>query len=409
MPGRVCQTQPMRSSRRHRSGSPPPSIEGRVREAVARFGVDPDGFDAVCDDLASQLDDTLAVADVTLTEMLEDLWERGWTPTDLLHVLGRRLRAGSVALAVGRIVADADGRIAGGQALHPTWRGQIERLRADAQRSAEPTGVARLRSLLEVMGFANRLPDIPVTVPPPGDPRSGLGRGIRLDERMLARVRALLAKAESTEFDEEAEALTAKAQQLIARHAIDEALLDRGEDVGEPSIRRIPVDDPYASAKAYLIAEVATANRCRVVHTPDLGWVTAFGYDHDLAAVELLATSLLAQAAAAMARQGVRRDASGRSRTRSFRRAFLLGFGHRIGERLRFAAEQEVAVARAENDRLVPVLAAREDRLVAAQQRAFPAVRRRATSVSHPAGWSHGRAAADRARLDVTAPRLPGA
>ncbi len=380
-----------------------------MRVAVARFGTDPDGFDAACQLLASRPDDTLAVADAMLAEMLADLWERGWTPADLLHVLGRKLRAGSIAVAAERIVTDADDRLARGQALHPVWRGHIERLRSDGRRSPEPAAVDVSRSLLEVLGVVSRLPDIPVTVPPPGDLRSGLGRGVRLDERMLTRVRALLAKAESTGFDEEAEALTAKAQQLIARHAIDEALLDRGEDVGEPSIRRIPVDDPYASAKAHLIAEVARANRCRVVHTPDLGWVTAFGYDHDLAAVELLSTSLLAQAAAAMARQGVRRDAAGRSRTRSFRHAFLLGFGQRIGERLRLAAEQEVVVARAENDRLVPVLAAREDRLVAAQKRAFPAVRRRATSVSHPAGWTEGQAAAEHARLDVTAPRLPGA
>lgn len=399
----------MRSSRQHRPEGPgSASIETLVRAAVARFDVDPVGFDAALVDLAARPDDTLAVADRMLSELLADLFGRGWTPADLRHLLGRRLRSGAVTIAAERIVADADDRFARGQALHPTWRAQIERLRSDRGRPAPAADTARIRSLLEVLGVGSRLPDIPVTVPPPGDPRSGFGRGVRLDERMLERVRALLAKAESTAFDEEAEALTAKAQQLIARHAIDEALLDRDEDVGEPSVRRIPVDAPYASAKAYLLAEVARANRCRVVHTPDLGWVTAFGYDHDLAAVDLLSTSLLAQATAAMARQGARRDTAGRSRTRSFRRAFLLGFGHRIGERLRRAAEQEVAATRANDDRLVPILAARADRLVAAQQRAFPVVRRRATSVSHPSGWSEGRAAAEHARLDVTAPRLPG-
>ena len=39
----------------------------------------------------------------------------------------------------------------------------------------------------------------------------------RPDEKVLGRVRALLAKAESTTFPEEAEALTAKAQELMAR------------------------------------------------------------------------------------------------------------------------------------------------------------------------------------------------
>jgi hypothetical protein len=45
------------------------------------------------------------------------------------------------------------------------------------------------------------------------------------DRRMLDRVRALLAKAESTEFPKEAEALSARAQELMARHRIDRALL----------------------------------------------------------------------------------------------------------------------------------------------------------------------------------------
>lgn len=134
---------------------------------------------------------------------------------------------------------------------------------------------------------------------------------------MLARVRALLAKAESTTFDEEAEALTAKAQELIARHALDEAALHDAGDVGDPSVRRIPLDPPYAKAKAFLLNEVADANRCRAVHSDDCGWVTVFGYDGDLHAVELLTTSLFAQATAAMARHGSRRDATGRSRTRS--------------------------------------------------------------------------------------------
>jgi hypothetical protein len=39
-------------------------------------------------------------------------------------------------------------------------------------------------------------------------------------------VRALLAKAESTTYPEEADALTAKAQELMARHSIDRAMLD---------------------------------------------------------------------------------------------------------------------------------------------------------------------------------------
>ena len=45
------------------------------------------------------------------------------------------------------------------------------------------------------------------------------------NDSVLHKVRALLAKAEATPFDAEAEAFTSKAQELIARYRIDDALL----------------------------------------------------------------------------------------------------------------------------------------------------------------------------------------
>ena len=103
------------------------------------------------------------------------------------------------------------------------------------------------------------------------------------------------------------------------------------------------------------------------LYSPALGWVTAFGYDHDLDAVELLSASLLIQATGAMVRHGSKRDTSGRSVTRSFRRAFLLGFAQRIGERLRAATDDAVSANAEAGERLLPVLSAREDRLRAAE------------------------------------------
>ena len=44
-------------------------------------------------------------------------------------------------------------------------------------------------------------------------------------DAVLARIRQLLAKAESTTFEAEALAFTAKAQELMTRHAIDAALV----------------------------------------------------------------------------------------------------------------------------------------------------------------------------------------
>ena len=54
------------------------------------------------------------------------------------------------------------------------------------------------------------------------------------DDRRLSTIRALLAKAEATEYPDEAEAFFAKASELISRWAIDEAMLWAGTDCVRP-------------------------------------------------------------------------------------------------------------------------------------------------------------------------------
>lgn len=103
----------------------------------------------------------------------------------------------------------------------------------------------------------------------------------------------------------------------MTRHALTQALIDHGEDTnGGPEFRRLGLDSPYVSAKAYLLGGVASANRCQVVWSREEAVATVFGYPADLDAVELLFTSLLIQVAQGVARAGPVRDASGRLRTR---------------------------------------------------------------------------------------------
>ncbi|MEX1165070.1 MAG: DUF2786 domain-containing protein [Nitriliruptor sp.] len=376
-----------------------------MEAAVAAWGHEPARFAELLDALTDRLHPALEAAQATLAAVMAQLWSRGWAPAELVHVVSRELTMVHVEVVAEQAVADGRARQRRGESLHPRWADQLDEL-DEAATARLALDMDRLRCLVEVVGLLNRLPAIPHAMPGPDlrgtRPVPATGH---LDARMLGRVRALLAKAEATSFEEEAEAFTAKAQELIARHAIDEALLHEVDDVGDPSLRRILVDDPYADAKAHLIAQVAGANRCRVVYSSGLGWITVFGYDHDLDAVELLATSLLAQATAAMVRQGPRRDAAGRSRTRSFRRSFLYGFGQHIGERLRRAAEEQVA-ASGEDGRLLPVLAARGDRVEAAARGAFPELVQKTTSISNGSGWSAGRVAAEQASLEVGRRRL---
>lgn len=231
-----------------------------------------------------------------------------------------------------------------------------------------------------------------------------MSAGDERSARMLEKVRALLAKAESTTFEEEAEAYTAKAQELMARHAIDEALLDRNAGPAGVEALRVPVDDPYARAKASLLSAVANENRCRTVWAGQHRRATVFGAAPDLRATEMLYTSLLVQAAAAMQRAGSRADAGGRSRTRSFRHAFLLAFAGRIAERLRSANEAAVDAAAGQvGDAFLPVLAARAEAAERARDEAFPKLVRARTSLSNVEGYRAGRAAADSASLDRSA------
>ena len=219
------------------------------------------------------------------------------------------------------------------------------------------------------------------------------------DPGVLHKVRSLLAKAESTTFPEEAEALTAKAQELMDRHAIDRAVLAASAPGhhGTPEGRDLTIEAPYASEKFHLLSEVATANRCRAVYAAWNGVATVVGFPEDQETVELLYTSLLVQATTAMLAGADHQPAR---RTRRYRHAFLVAFAARIGERLRAADEAVTAEAdRAHQGAVLPVLASRAEEVEDELTRRFPHVRRRRVSISDPAGWRAGTVAAERARL----------
>ncbi len=229
--------------------------------------------------------------------------------------------------------------------------------------------------------------------------------------KKLATVRGLLAKAERTTFDEEAEALSAKAQELISRYALERLVTDGNSGAsGARTVAtlRVWLDAPYLKAKASLVNAVADANRCRAVFSEMIGVCTVVGDRGDLDAVDMLSTSLMVQANRALLRHGEQRDHYGVSRTRSFRQSFLVSFASRIGQRLREANAQTVddSVHLAANDlppgqELVRLLADQQERVGAAFKAMFPRVSSTQASVSNSAGWLAGTAAAEAASLGV--------
>ena len=354
----------------------------------------------------------------TLSNVVHALWLHGWQPADLARFT-RREHGQAAASVVDDVVAFRM-RDYPAAVVDPRWAAQVPDVWWDADqewvdRWADRRGVDRATTIeiaLYVVGLLRHLSPLPVLIPPPGsaqaaaDPRVRGGRPAEphVSTRTLERIRALLAKAESTTFPEEAETYTAKAQELMARHSIDAALVEaaaRSSTSSEPAGVRIGVEAPYEMAKSMLLDRVAQANRCRSVWSKALGACTVFGFPTDLELVELLFTSLLVQATTALAAEGSRRDRRGRSSTRSFRQAFLTAYATRIGERLAGASDRAGREAAAElGGSLLPVLAARDEAVQESFRAAFPNLVFREVTVSNAEGYRSGRAAADRAHLN---------
>jgi hypothetical protein len=348
-------------------------------------------------------------------------WHQGWQPAEMVRQVGRQFGARHARLATDAVAAEI--RSYSAVTVDERWEAQLAALGATAWwgsddgylerwRDRERTDLkAAVTCALETLFAFATLPELGSLCALPGTARRGAldserKPGRLVDQRMLGRVRALLAKAESTEFPEEAEALTSRAQELMSRHSIDDALLaaagSGAAGPGQASGRRLFLDSPYEVAKAVLLDVVAGANRCRAIWHKNLGLSTVLGFPGDLDAVELLFTSLLVQATTALVHAGSRRDAYGRSRTRSFRQSFLASYAQRIGERLTDAAgaAERQAVADSPGTDLLPVLAARDRAVDEAVEEMFPELTQHAVNSVHDReGWITGRAAADLATL----------
>ncbi|WP_246407719.1 DUF2786 domain-containing protein [Nocardiopsis aegyptia] len=348
-------------------------------------------------------------------------WSRGWQPAEAVRQV-RRVR-GQVAASMCADAVTADLARYAPATVDPRWSEQVHGLAARGPVRAPEEylawagseyGLLRfevVEAALRLLADLRVLPPLRHLGPVPGAYRPGRAaaahRAAGIDQGKLARVRALLAKAESTEFPSEAEALSARAQELMARHSIDRALLD-AEPGSSPAgaARRLPVEAPYDEYKAVLLHEVAEANHCRAVWDEALGLCTVMGFEGDLAAVEVMFTSLLVQLESAMRAQGSVRDRSGRAAGRSYRESFVSAFAARVGERLVSSARAAEASAAAETGTdLVPVLAERERRVEEAVAEAFGELTyARVRGPSDADGWDEGRAAADAASLDTRRP-----
>ncbi|MBT0774165.1 DUF2786 domain-containing protein [Kineosporia sp. J2-2] len=358
-------------------------------------------------------------------QLLENAWHRGWEPVDVVTYTERFLGAAGARLAAGLAVEAVAGHAAA--TVHPRWHEQVNHLRAGVAESVRgPVIAGRLArqgwevftpQLLELVGLLTTLPRIETLTPPPGQFTARAGenqhQAQQVDQRLLNRIRAMLAKAAATTSQAEAEAFIAAAQERMARHSIDMALVQAAEEHNDPHSevptgRRIWIEPPYGQAKAILLQGIAEANRCRSIWSPGLRFCTIVGYDTDTQATELLFTSLLVQATTAMTNAGTEGAPQYVSshRATSFRRSFLFGFARRISERLLEVTRDQTASAMHDvgENRLLPVLLQRKEDVDQQIRRMFPdAIGLRSVRVGDPAGRRAGSLAADQA--DITGAR----
>ena len=373
-----------------------------------------------------------------LVAALTRLYENGWQPSDVAHAVKREwnLRAGR--LAVGVIAAQARSSAAAERAPHE-WLAQLDEIGVfDATRGVIRGGydntfaawskAERLHSDdaittgLQVLGQLLMSPRQPVLMALPST-WGATNRGTMpqlstrvvdgaVDAKALKLIRALLSKAEGTTFEAEAEAFTAKAQEMMTRYSIDAAVLASsgehaagGKTSGVQS-RRVHIDSPYADEKAGFLAVLAQVNGARSIWSPQVGSATVMGFPVDLQLTDLLFTSLLFQATKA---SGEATAHDRRLRTPSFRRAFLVAFADRIGERLEStkvraskAAEQDYGTS------LVPILADRDEAVAQVYEQTFPNATLMPSRRLNAYGWHAGRAAADLAKFGTGAALAEG-
>ena len=228
-------------------------------------------------------------------------------------------------------------------------------------------------------------------------------------DALLARVRKLLVKAEADGVTQaEAQALTAKAAELMAKYGIDRALLAAVRpETDRPDDRIIDVANPWARVQAHLLCGLAAALRCQCVILPHTGpgsRIHVFGFASDIERTDVLYTSLLLQMWQGLS--ATEPPAWSRS-PRAWRRSWLLGFAIAVVARVR-AAEQRAAQRAADapagsGPSAALVLADRTEIIERTLRQAYPVTR---TSRVTYSGSGYGTGYAQGQRADIGGSRL---
>jgi len=181
------------------------------------------------------------------------------------------------------------------------------------------------------------------------------------------KIAKLLAKAEDAGVTpEEAEVFFSKAQELMTKWSIDEAMIraaGRGEDPSKVIELKIHYSTQWAGPLSELCAYIAQRGACKPLFMKAGNRTTVFivGLEEDVRRVEQLNSSLQIQALAALTRWWAEHQDEyqfeSKGRQWRARREFLHGFGSGVNRKLGEAVEAAEAAARAEETETGPSVA----------------------------------------------------
>lgn len=186
-----------------------------------------------------------------------------------------------------------------------------------------------------------------------------------MSEDKIRKIKAILTQAESTTFEEERNAFNSKAAELMAKWAIDEAML-RDHEVAVTDIiaKSYVVGAPYSIDRLILVNMVASAMGCFSYYTKQSrdGWKTAtkskdhntyahiVGFPEDVEMVEIMLESLNRQMEEEREREMRHQWFEGMGQKKVWNASFIRGYAQKIGWRLvdayrEIAGEQTGSVA----------------------------------------------------------------
>jgi hypothetical protein len=226
------------------------------------------------------------------------------------------------------------------------------------------------------------------------------------DDKMLARIAALLRQAENTDNPHEAEAFMSAAQRLATTTSIDLAVARAHSSTR--SAAQVPVQRTITIGEAgskglrtyvQLFVAIAMANDVKCDVASNSTFVYAYGFGEDIDATHALYASLVVQ----MVKASDAYIATGEHRptpTITARLNFHLAFGSRVGQRLSEAREEATRAATTGRDQRAGTAIALRDKDIELKSFYREASKARGTwrATSASAGYSSAaRRAGDRA------------